>query len=291
MATLKEYNVKLVRLRSTRKLTRTMKLVSVTKLRRAQEAEKRVGRFVGKVRDFAARLAMSPGAAEHPLMMPHRNVGTVLLLLVTADRGLCGGFNSNLTKAALEWRQGQLARGRRVLVSCCGRRGHDFLKSRVEIERYYEGVVARPDFQQAHRIGKEIQAAFLGQRIDEVYLGWNASSGLMGYAPKFERLAPIDPALFAGSIPAATGSEDWLLEPACDELLGVALPRWLNLKVYSALLSSAVGEHGARMRAMDQASTNADNLILQITLQRNRVRQAAITTELTEIVAGAEALR
>jgi F-type H+-transporting ATPase subunit gamma len=100
----------------------------------------------------------------------------------------------------------------------------------------------------------------------------------------------LDPAAIVEAS-ATTGSGDWLLEPGRDELLGVVLPRLLNLKIYAALLSSAVGEHGARMRAMDQASTNADNLIAQISLQRNRARQAAITTELTEIVAGAEALR
>jgi F-type H+-transporting ATPase subunit gamma len=266
-----------------------MKLVSVTKLRRAQEAEKRVGRFVGKVRTFAARLAAG-GASEHPLLIPRKPVSTVLLLVVTGDRGLCGGFNSNVIKEAMEWRQRQEVQGRRVLMSFCGRRGHSFLKSRVEMERFYEAAVARPDFQQARRIGQELQAAFLSQRLDEAHVAWNVSSGLLGYMPRIERLLPLDPAAIVEAS-ATTGSGDWLLEPGRDELLGVVLPRLLNLKIYAALLSSAVGEHGARMRAMDQASTNADNLIAQISLQRNRARQAAITTELTEIVAGAEALR
>jgi F-type H+-transporting ATPase subunit gamma len=289
MAKLKEYNVKLARLRSTRKLTRTMKLVSVTKLRRAQEAEKRVGQFIGKVRMMASRLAASGISGEHPMLTARQKVKTVLLLAVTSDRGLCGGFNSNLIKAAMAWRLEQESRGRRVLMSCCGRRGHSFLKSRVEIERFYDEAAARPDFQQARRIGQEMQAAYLGHRIDEVYMAWNTFAGLMGYEPRIERLAPVDPASIAD--PAPVNGGDWLLEPGKDELLGVVLPRLFNLKVYAALLNSACGEHGARMRAMDQASTNADNLIAQITLQRNRARQAAITTELTEIVAGAEALR
>lgn len=289
MAKLKEYNVKLVRLRSTRKLTRTMKLVSVTKLRRAQDAEKRVAQFADKVHAFAARLAAG-GAEEHPLLAERRKVSAVLLLVVTGDRGLCGGFNSNVTKAALEWRRQQESLGRRVRMSFCGRRGYNFLKSRVDIERFYEEAVARPDFQQARRIGHEIQAAFLGQRFDEAYVAWNVSGGLLGHVPKIERLAPVDPVSRVAAS-ALTGRDAWLLEPGRDELLGVVLPRVLNLKIYAALLGSAVGEHGARMRAMEQASTNADNLIARISLQRNRARQAAITTELTEIVAGAEALR
>jgi F-type H+-transporting ATPase subunit gamma len=266
-----------------------MKLVSVTKLRRAQELEKRVGRFAAKIRVFAARLAAGE-VAEHALLTPRRNVNTVLLLVVTADRGLCGGFNSNLIKAALEWRRAQEAQGRRVLVSCCGRRGHNFLKSRVDLERFYDEAVARPDFQQARRIGHDLQAAFLGRRVDEAHVAWNVSRGMVGYEPRIERLAPVDAASTLEASPAPAGG-NWLVEPGRNDLLGLILPRLLNLKVYAALLSSAAGEHGARMRAMDQASTNADNLIAQITLQRNRARQAAITTELTEIVAGAEALR
>ncbi len=289
MATLKEYNVKLARLRSTRKLTRTMKLVSVTKLRRAQDAEKRVGQFAGKVHAFAARLA-AKGAEEHPLLDERPKVGAVLLLVVTGDRGLCGGFNNNVIKAALEWRQQQEAKGRQVRMSFCGRRGYNFLKTRVDMERFYDEAVAHPDFQQARRIGQEIQAAFLGQRFDEAYVAWNGVSGFLGCVPRVERLAPFDPASMAETS-AVTNGEDWLLEPGRAELLGVVLPRLLNLKIYAALLGSAVGEHGARMRAMEQASTNADNLIAQISLKRNRARQAAITTELTEIVAGAEALR
>jgi F-type H+-transporting ATPase subunit gamma len=290
MPTLKEYNVKLTRLRSTRKLTRTMKLVSVTKLRRAQEAEKRASRFIAKIRAIAARLSTAGVEAEHPLLTPRPNAKTVLVLVVTADRGLCGGFNSAVLKAVMEWSRGQEARGRRVLMSCCGRRGYSYLKGRTEIERYYEDVVARPSFEQASRIGHEVQGAFLGKRIDEVYVAWNAASGLVGYEPKIERLAPLPPVPAAPSDAAPDGGS-WLLEPEKGHLLEVVLPWLLNLTVYASLLSSASGEHGARMRAMDQASTNADNLIRQITLRRNRARQAAITTELTEIVAGAEALR
>lgn len=289
MPTLKEYNVKLARLRSTRKLTRTMKLVSVTKLRRAQEAEKRLLPFVGKIRHLAARLTAEEPRREHPLLLPARNPGTILLLIVTADRGLCGSFNSTLLKAAMEWIRDQGARSRHVVVHCCGRRGYAYLRSRATVGRFYEEAVAYPTFLQACRIGQDIQTALLAKRIDEAYVAWNAVKGLLGYSPQIERLAPLDSP--PAGVPAERDESPWILEPDRDALLDAVVPWMINLKVYTALLGSASGEHGARMRAMDQASTNADNLIRQTLLQRNRARQAAITTELTEIVAGAEALR
>lgn len=290
MPTLKEYNVKLTRLRSTRKLTRTMKLVSVTKLRRAQEAERRASRFIAKIGAVAERLTAAGVDAEHPLLAARTNVQTVLVLVITADRGLCGGFNSAVLKAVMDWSRAQTAQGRRVLVSCCGRRGYAYLKGRADLERFYEDAVARPGYPHAQRIGHELQAAFLSKRIDEVYVAANAASGVMGYEPRIERLTPVA-ALPAAPSGAAPENGSWLLEPEKEHLLETVLPWLVNLKIYAALLGSASSEHGARMRAMDQASTNADNLIRQITLRRNRARQAAITTELTEIVAGAEALR
>ena len=295
MPTLKEYNVKLARLRNTRKMTKTMKLVSVNKLRRAQDAERRVGRFAESVYEIMERVARTGVAREHALLIPRKEVRSVLVLTITSDRGLCGGFNNTLIKTVAQWIAGQEAERKTVLVSCCGRRGHTFFKSRATLERYYEEAGSHPEFQQARRIGHELQGAFLGGRVDEVYLAYNAAKGMLSQTAVLERVLPIDPSSLAvrGLTGAAAGMEGecCLLDPSREELLGALLPRLVCLKVYAALLSSAAGEHSARMRAMDQASTNADNLIKTFTLQRNRARQAQITTELTEIVGGAEALK
>jgi F-type H+-transporting ATPase subunit gamma len=293
MPSLKEYNVKLARLRNTRKMTKTMKLVSVNKLRRAQEAEKRAGRFAANVTDIMAQVGQADGEWEYALLTPRKAVGSVLMLTITSDRGLCGGFNNTLIKAVAHWNGEQTARGRAVLISCCGRKGHTFFKSRARIERYYEEASAHPEFQGARRIGHELQAAFLSGRVDEVHLAYNMPKGMLSQTVTIERLLPIDPASLrttAGHGTAA-GGRDGLLDPSRGELMEALLPRFICLKIYSALLSSAAGEHSARMRAMDQASSNADNLIKILTLQRNRARQAEITTELIEIVAGAEALK
>lgn len=294
MPTLKEYNVKLARLRNTRKMTKTMKLVSVNKLRRAQEAERRVGRFAGSVVEILERVARTGVAREHALLIPRKSVRGVLVLVITSDRGLCGGFNNTLIKTVAQWIGERETEQKSVLVSCCGRRGHNFFKNRATLERYYEDASARPEFQQVRLIGHELQGAFLGGRVDEVYLAYNVAKGMLSQTALIERVMPIDAASLAargGAAAAGQGGECCLLDPSREELLGALLPRLICLKIYRALLSSSAGEHSARMRAMDQASTNADNLIRAFTLQRNRARQAQITTELTEIVAGAEALK
>ncbi len=290
MPTLKEFNVKLARLKSTRKLTKTMKLVSVTKLRRAQDAEKRVDLVATRLAGILGKMGSTVSAGEHPLLTPRKAVKTVLVLVITSDRGLCGGFNNNLNKAVAVWARGQEAKNRSVLMSFCGRRGFAFFKNRATVERHYEEIMAKPDFARAHKVSRALQAAFTGRRVDEVYLAYNAVQGTMSQKPLVERIVPLDPQVLA-AVASANQSGNWMLEPNTEELLGALLPRIVNLKVYLALLNSSVGEHSARMKAMEQASSNADSLIRQITLQRNRARQAAITTELTEIVAGAEALK
>lgn len=291
MPTLKEFNVKLTRLRSTRKMTKTMKLVSVNKLRRAQEAEKRVSLIANRMFGILGRMGAATVAGEHPLVIPRKSVKNVLVLLITSDRGLCGGFNNNLVKTVNPWLKQQQEMGRSIMMSFCGRRGHASFKNRVAVERFYEDVMVKPDFAHAHRVARELQAAFVRGRVDEVFLAHNAIRGTMAQLPVLEKLMPMDASVLIKSGAEAPAGGDWMMEPNAESVLSELLPRIVSLNVYLAMLNSSVGEHSARMKAMEQASSNADNLIRLITLQRNRARQAAITTELTEIVAGAEALK
>jgi F-type H+-transporting ATPase subunit gamma len=271
-------------------MTKTMKLVSVNKLRRAQEAEKRVSLISRRLFGILGRMGPSLVAGEHSVVIPRKTVKSVLVLLITSDRGLCGGFNNNLIKLVAPWIQQQEATGRSVMVSFCGRRGYASFRNRATVERYYEDVMVKPDYSHAHRIARELQGAFIHGRVDEVYLAYNAVNGATSQQPVIEKLMPMDPAaLIQGSAQAQVGCCE--LDPSAEEVLNALLPRLVSLSVYLAMLSSSVGEHGARMKAMEQASSNADNLIRQISLRRNRARQSAITTELTEIVAGAEALK
>ena len=292
MPSLKEFNVKLARLRTTRKMTKTMKLVSVNKLRRAQESERRVRSFFDHVLHMIGRLDRMGDTGDNPLLKSRREPGSALILVFTSDRGLCGGFNHNLNRSVARWIHQQTDGGRKVEVSCSGRRGYAFFRNRAVIRKYYEEAASRPAYEHAFRMGHDLQVAFRRGGADEVYLAHNAPAGQANYVPAIERLLPLDRAAIATLARTASGeSGDWLCEPSPAELLETLLPQMINLKVYSVLLSSATGEHSARMRAMDQATNNADSLIDRLTLQRNRARQAQITTELTEIVAGAEALK
>ena len=290
MPTLKEYNVKLARLRNTRKMTKSMKLVSANKLRKAQEAQKNAAVYVARVNGILGRLEGLGATSDHELSKPRRRVRTVLALVFTSDRGLCGGFNSNLNKSVGRWCGEQTAAQRRIELSCCGRRGYMFFKSRGEIRTHYEHFAARPAYAHAQHMGIDLQAAFKSGAVDEVYLAYNAFKGIMTHTPVIEKLLPFEPGRLPAAAPAAR-REDWRCEPVAPKLLETLLPWLVNLRVYAALLNNAAGEHAARMTAMDQATTNADNVIADLSLRRNRARQAAITTELIEVVAGAEALR
>lgn len=290
MPNLKEYNTKLTRLRSTRKLTRTMKLVSANKLRRTQEAEKRVAAFTARVQDVLHNIPLSQGAEPHPLLLPRRHTSRVLLLIITSDRGLCGGFNNALLRETAGWISRQQARGCAITLSCCGRKAHAFLRNRFAVDRYYDQIVARPDYSATRQISHELVAGFMSGRLDEVHVAANRTGNRGVAAPVIEMLIPLSAAEFKpreDNMPA----RDYVIDPDPDTLLASMLPTLVALRLYQILLSSANGEHGARMRAMEQAGSNADALIRALTLQRNRVRQAQITTELNEIVAGAEALR
>ncbi len=289
MHTVKQYNTKLARLRSTRKMTKTMKMVSANKLRKAQDAQRNVTQYMSRLDDVTARLAEHADPDSHPLLCPRSPAKNILMVVIASDRGLCGGFNNNLNKKVLEWISDARKLGNNVELSVYGRRALLFFKNRMKIREHSEDVTGRPRFADACRAGTGLQALFTGKHFDEIYLAYNTNPSVMSHYPAIERLLPLDPAAISrGGGKAADVS---ICEPERPELLGILLPQVVNLRVFAAFLSNAVGEHGARMTAMDNATRNADALIDDLTLLRNRARQSAITTQLIEIVAGAEALK
>ena len=174
-------------------------------------------------------------------------------------------------------------------LSFIGRRGYAFFKSKENVRAYYEGVTLNPNFAAAENIGKEIMSDFVAQVYDEVYVTYNQFFSPLSQKTVFEKILPIDPqALHYGE--TTEHPRFYLFEPKATQMLEYLVPHFLYFKIYFALLENSAGEHGARMTAMDSATKNASDLIDKYTLLRNRARQAAITTELTEIVAGAEAL-
>lgn len=287
MPSIKDYNVKLASLKNTRKITKTMKMVSASKLRRAQIAQRSAHIYSLRLNELIARLAVSVDSAAHPLLNQRTPVKNVLLLAFSSDRGLCGGFNNNLCKFVNTWVRENQGKYGSIDLSFCGKRGHTFFSRRVSVKKHYGGVTVTPDFLVASQIGEELSEMFVNGEYDEVYLAYNEFKSALSQNPTIHKLLPIEASELAGG---QAISSDYIFEPAQPELLATLLPRSTFFKIYYTLLENSAGEHGARMTAMDNATNNANDLIDQYTLLRNRARQASITTELTEIVAGAEAL-
>lgn len=289
MASIQEYKTKLKSLENTEKMTGTMKLVSASKLRQAHQAQSRAQRYARELTAVIARLAASVESASHPLLTPREKVNNVLFLVLSSDKGLCGGFNNSLNRRVLGWMNEQRKVYERVDVSCCGKRSFMFFKKHAVVKKYYENVVGKPEFLRVEQIGEELSELFLLSQYDEIYLAYNRFHSPLSQEPVKEKLLPIESqSLLSGgeALPS-----DYLFEPEKTELLKLLIPRFLYFRLFYVLLENSAGEHGARMTAMEQASQNTGELIDKYTLLRNRARQAAITTELTEIVAGAEALK
>jgi F-type H+-transporting ATPase subunit gamma len=281
-----------------RQITKAMKMVSAAKLRRAQERVTAARPYTVKMMQVLGDIARRTPDFRHPLLASSREssgaegegrAARTLLVLVTADKGLCGGFNTNLNKAAQNFVRERA--GEQVELVIIGRKGFEYFQRRpVTIRREYIGVTGtgRVDFLEAQRIAREVVADFTSEEspVDGVYLLYNEFKSALQQRPVVEPMLPI------GRIETAESEQmtDYLYEQAPDEILGELLPKLVETQLYRALLESVASEHGARMTAMDSASKNAGEMIDQLTLTMNRARQAAITREIIEVVSGAEAL-
>lgn len=284
----KEYNVKLNRLKNTRKMTRTMKLVSMSKLIKAQEAQRRARLYEDRLKDLISRLAATLNVTTHPLFRANTTQKQALVLLVTSDRGLAGGFNNNLIRFVNTWISENKANYENIQFSFAGRRGFMFFRNRYRVKNNYLGVTAKPDFTSAAKIGNDLSEVFLSGEYSDIYIAYNKFNSALSQTPVIEKILPIEskPLLY----PNAKIPSDYTFEPKAEEVLSFLVPKYLFFTIYYTLLENSAGEHGARMTAMESATKNAEELIGHLTLMRNRARQAAITGELMEIIAGAEAL-
>lgn len=289
MPSLKEYKAKLASLNNTRKITKTMKMVAASRLNKAMDAQRKALAYSQKLKQMIGRLAASVESSAHPLLEVRPHVKNVLIIVVTSDKGLCGGFNNNLIKAVNRWLHHPTRAGQNVQFAFCGRRGWIAFRSRQKVFKNYENVTGRPQCADAVRIAKEACEAFLGGQFDEVHIAYNHFVNALSQKPVFDQLLPIFPhEVAAGDEKINT---NMILEPAESELLALLIPKTVEFDIFFALLENAAGENGARMTAMDNATTNANQMITLYTLLRNRARQASITKELIEIVSGAEALK
>jgi F-type H+-transporting ATPase subunit gamma len=288
MANLKQIRKRIASVKSTQKITRAMKMVAAARLRRAQENITSLRPYALQTLELLSSVAARAGNEEvHPLLA-RRDPKRVMLVVLTSDRGLAGAFNSNINKAAFKFVNQLKEKETEVLVSTVGRKGYDFLHRRhVAIETNFKEIYQKVDSDKGRDIGTAIIQAYAEDKLDAVYLVYNEFKSAISQKVVMEQLLPIIPMEVADS----TATVDFIYEPDKRALLNTLLPMFVHGEVYRALLESIASEHGARMTAMDNATTNAGEMIEKLTLKRNRARQAAITKELMEIIGGAEALK
>ncbi len=288
MASLRDIRRKIVSIKKTQQITKAMKMVAAAKLRRAQERVIAARPYSRKMLSVIASLASRVERIQHPLLAK-REPKKVKLLVLTSDRGLCGAYNTNILRKAVEAVREFQAQGKEVRVNIVGRKGRDFFRKRSS---YTVGQawsdLGMIDYEKAADVGKNIVERFAAGETDEVYLLYNEFKSVMLQNVTLEKLLPVEPPAEADPFTAAV---DYLYEPSAVAILTSILPKHIEVQVYRALLESQASEMGARMTAMDSATRNAKDLIGRLTLKFNKTRQAAITKEISEIVGGAEALK
>lgn len=263
-----------------------MKMVSAARLRRAEEAIKSARPFSDKMREVLMSLAAHVNPSVHPLLQV-RETKKILLVQITSDRGLCGAFNSSLNRRAEAFIKEMTAKGLQVGIITIGRKGNDYFRRRkVEIVDRFVNVMNKVSYDLAGQVVVSATEKFVAGEYDEVYLLYNSFRTAVTQVLTFRKLLPVTPEEEGGK-----RRREYLYEPSEDELLEAILPRYVQVQIYTGLLDSVASEHGARMTAMEAATTNAEEMIRKLTLKLNRLRQESITTELMEIVGGAEALK
>jgi F-type H+-transporting ATPase subunit gamma len=290
MATLQDIKRKIGAVKKTQQITKAMNMVSAAKLRGAQLRMEGFRPYAGA---FAMMLGNMAGRVEpdiHPFFQPVFPVQRVGLILMTADRGLCGSFNVNLINTAVKFIREKEAAGIEVSLICVGRKGRDFFRRRKrEMLAQYVDVWNKFDFANAVTVAREVMNAFLTGDVQEVHLIHSSFINMAIQRPKMVQLLPIKPS--EAEEEAAGGSTEYLFEPPMEQFLEYLLPKYINVLVYHGFLENSASEYAARMTAMDNAQANCKEMITTLSLIMNKARQAAITRELMDIVGGAEALK
>jgi len=280
--------------KSTQQITKAMKMVSSSKLRRAQERILKSRPYAQEMLRVFNNLATRTDHAAHPLLNDDPLAARTLLIVITADRGLCGSFNTNVAKAALQFTidQPKSPDGRDVAMALVGRKARDFFLRRGFDVLYEEiGLFQNVKWSHAQAIASTAIKEFLGPDVSSVYLVYNEFKSVISQRVVIEKLLPI-PRLRAEDTDggaSAGHAADYLFEPGPEELLNTLLPMHVAVQVNRALLESSAAEHAARMQSMDSATRNAKEMVDRLTLYMNKVRQAAITREIIEVVSGAQA--
>lgn len=289
MASLKAIRRRIASVKNTQQITKAMKMVSAAKLRRAQEAVEAARPYAEKMQELLVAVEGGVSTEAHPLLRPVENVQRVGLVLVAADRGLCGPYNASLMRRTEQYLRENADTD--VALTIVGKKGVEYFRRRsVTIaERFMR--VPSPSMEFAHEIVAPLTERFVSGNLDRVDVLYATFRSALSQVPTVRTLLPVSAGEEEESSGGTEPPREYRMEPEAEALLARLVPQSVEVRVYQALLEAQASEHGARMTAMDSATRNAGDMIDQLTLDMNRARQAQITTELMEIISGAEALR
>ncbi len=291
MPSLKDVKLQIAGVGKTKQITRAMGMVASSKLRGAQSRIERFRPYAEKFGQMLGDLAARTDGAAHPLLQVHDKPKTAVILLVSSDRGLCGGFNVNLITAAQQLAKAREAEGKTVKFLCVGRKARDAVrKSSWELLDAFPDVMGSFNFQLAAHLGNRISQMYISGEADEVHLVYSEFVSMSRQVATAMPLLPVVPAV-AQDEENTSGAMEYVYEPKVEVLLSELLPRYVNVQIYRGLLDTSASENAARMAAMDNATRNCDDLIESLTLLYNKTRQASITNDLMDIVGGANALQ
>jgi F-type H+-transporting ATPase subunit gamma len=288
MAALKDIKRKITAVQKTRQITRAMNMVAASKFKAAQLRMENFRPYAVKFMEVLNSLALRVDARTHPLLAV-REPKRIRVICMTSDRGLCGGFNSNLIKATERFIREKNRDDREVELIPIGRKARDFFRKKTKIIDARADIFGKFDMSLAVKISGDVIPPFIGEEYDELYLLYNEFVNVSVQRPTVVRLFPL-PSIGREEEMEPDKRLDYIYEPSDEALLEKLLPMYVHVLIYRALVETSAGENGARMAAMDNATRNCEDLVQSMTLKYNKVRQSAITAELMDIVGGTEAL-
>ncbi len=294
MASLKDIKDRIASVRKTKQITRAMNMVASAKLRKAQGRIEQFRPYAEKFYEILGDLAQGVDTSAHPLLEQREQVSNVGIILITSERGLCGAFNTNLYNAAAQLARAKKSQGQNARFICVGKRGaKDIGKSPYELFKSHSDVMDSFDFSLANQVANEVMHAYQQREFDEVHMIYSRFVSMMRQEPQQLQILPVESQqeTQSGGGQSTGKKAEYTYEPSVEGLLDELLPRFVRVQIYRGLLDTSASEHAARMTAMDNATRNCDDMISNLTLTYNKARQAAITSELLDIVSGAEALK
>ena len=288
MASLKDIKRKVGAVQKTKQITRAMNMVAASKFKSSQVRMENFRPYAGKFMDVLNSLALRVDTSSHPLLAV-RDPKRIRVICMTSDRGLCGGFNSNLIKATERFLKDKNSEGKEVSLINVGRKGRDYFRKKANVIGQWVDILSKFDMTLAVSISNDVITPFIKEEYDELYLVYNQFVNVSVQRPTVVRLFPL-PSIGQDVDVDSDKRLDYAYEPSEEALLQQLLPMYVHVLVFRALLETSAGENGSRMASMDNATKNCEDLIQSLTLKMNKARQAAITAELMDIVGGTEAL-